>query len=370
MSAVHISWHSFDLRSGRRGPPVQIQNQGVLRRVIGEAAETSLSVLCHDEKAPVPGWDEGTLPGRTMLVALDQDEKILWGGMVLRRNADTGSWVQVAVHTLEHYLQRRYVGDLVYTATDIATVAAGVIAQQNVDGLTFTVDAPVTGHVLEEALYADTDDKTIASVLETLSGETGGLEYTVELAWADTTHTVLTRTVVVRQRIGTSRALTTMWEFPGPVTDFAYVEGYGEGEGATVVLASSSGEGSVRPMSQKLVATALIANGWARFERRFSPGASITDDAVLDRHAATELAKVQDGLTQLSLVAHLDSAPRLNMDWWLGDDITAVITAPRFPARAGPDGDKVPGYTRRLRAVGVEIDLEQRTLTPITREVS
>jgi hypothetical protein len=67
-------------------------------------------------------------------------------------------------------------------------------------------------------------------------------------------------------------------------------------------------------------------------------------------------------------VANLDTCPRLNADWWLGDDITAALTAPSLPAQRDIDGNWVPGYEKRVRVVGWSIDLDARTLTPNLRE--
>jgi hypothetical protein len=378
---VDVTWHSFDLKSGRRGAPVDVDSLGVLKRLIGTATETQLAVLCYDvsrETHPlglpttageVPGWDEATLPGRTMLVALDANEDILWGGMVLRRRSTAAEWVACTVFTLEHYFERRFVGDVDFTDQDLATVAAGLIDEQDVDGLDFTVDAIPTGSTAEEALFSDSSDVTIASALERIGGLEGGCEWTVDLSWADATHTRLVRTARVAARLGTARPLTTQWTLPGPVLDFEFVEDYSREFGANDVLATSSGEGGERPSSQHKVDTALIAGGWPRYELRFSPGPNIVDDEALDQHADTELAATRLGLSQLKLTADLTDAPRLGTDWWLGDDITAVLTCSRFPARTGPDGDLVPGYTRRLRAVGVEINLQDMTVTPSTREI-
>lgn len=378
---MEATWHSFDLKSGRRGAPVTAAATGVLKRIIGEATDVQVDALCYDiaqethplglptEAGVIDGWDESTLPGRTMLVALDDEENILWGGMVLRRRSTSGEWVACTVVTLEHYFERRYVGDLEFYDQDIATVAAGVIDQQAVDGLDFVIDAPLIGTTAEDITFADDGDVTIAAALEQLVGLDDGIEYTVDLSWADVTRTRLARTVRVAARLGKSLPLTTQWTLPGAVLDFEFVEDYSREFGANDILRTSTGSGSERPTSQRMVDTALIAGGWARFEDRDSAGTGIDDDTLLDQHARSDLTEMRLGLRQLKLSARLDDAPRLNVDWWLGDDITASLTCSRFPARVGPDGDLVAGYEHRLRAVGVEIDVDASTVTPITREI-
>ncbi|MGH8965001.1 MAG: hypothetical protein ACRDXB_06690, partial [Actinomycetes bacterium] len=221
-----------------------------------------------------------------------------------------------------------------------------------------------------DRVYHDDEDKTVASILQDLMGVEGGPEWTIDLEWADETHTLLTPTVRVRDRLGAASDLPeAVFELPGPVTAFAYVEDYTGDHGANDVLAVSSGEGDARPTSTHQVAQDLLDAGWAVFEDRFTPSTSITETATLDVHAAAELAAVRDGLHELTLDAHLDTAPRVGEQFRLGDDVTAFLTGPRFPAHTGPDGDQVPGYLRNVRCVGWEIDLDARRLKPRLVEV-
>lgn len=366
-----ITWHSFDLRTGRRGMALTTAGQGTVARVLGQAADSSVVVRCYDtdRATAVVGWDAATLPGRTMLVALDQDEAVVWGGMVLTRTSDDlGPWVTCATKTLEHYFDRRYAGDLTFTDTDQASICEGIVDGIAVDGIGFTVDAPASGTRRDYDAFDD-EDKTAASLLAELSGLDGGPEWTVDLEWTDSTHTALARIFRVRNRIGTSAQYPTRWEMPGCVVGGSYTEDYGSDNGANDVMATSSGEGDTRPVSEHKVASDLISAGWARFERRFSPATSTDALDALNDYASAELADVRDGVTTLTLEANLDQAPRLGGDWRLGDDITAVLTCPRFPEQMGPDGGLVPGYEQTVRVVGWSADFDARTLTPTTVEV-
>lgn len=366
----NISWHSFDLRSGRRGIQLVTQQRGTLKRIISEVTDTSVDVSCANDGVARLDWDISTHPGTTMLVALDdEDEAIIWGGMVTRRVSKQDEWVEVSLSTLEHYLDRRFVGDMGFIDVDQASIAAGLIATLASDGLDFTVDAPLSGTPLTR-VYADDEDKTVLSALAELAGLEDGIEFTVDLEWTNDTHTQIRRVVRISNRIGASPVLATQWTMPGCVTDFELVEDYSAEYGANDVMATSSGEGDTRPESGHKLATDLLAGGWARFEMRYTPTTSVTSFDQLNAHAAATLTDVKDGLASLSLVARLDQAPRLNVDWWLGDDIETVLTSARFPERLGPDGDHVAGYSHRLRVVGWEIDHDERTVTPQTREVS
>lgn len=365
-----VTWHSFDLRSGRRGPQLVVQAPGEFGRIISESTEATVVVSCWDAELEQPrtGWAAGTLPGRVMLVALDELQQPVWGGMVLRRVSNASTWVTCTANTLEHYLDRRYVGDLTFETADQASIAAGVIDGLTVDGLNFTIDADATG-VLLDRTYADDEDKTVLTALTELAAADTPLEFTVELSWADDEKTTLVRTLRLRPRIGTSRPEPVVFTMPGPVTDLEFTEDYSAEFGANDVMAVSSGEGDARPTSTHHVATGLIANGWARFENRFTPATSITDEDQLDAAAAAELTDMQYGIQQLQLTANLDDAPQVNRDFWLGDDITAELTCPRFPAYVDADGLRQPGFTRTARCVGWSVDLAARTLKPTLREI-
>lgn len=369
-----VTWCSVDLKSGRRGQTLITQTQGVLKRIIGEPTDGSQAVRIWDtdNAAPIPGALAATLPGRTMLVALDDEDQPLWGGLVLRRKSKgAGSdavWVSLDMATLEHYFDRRYTGDLTFVHEDQVAIAAAVIDNVAVDGLNFTIEAATSG-VFRDRAYFDDEDKTALTNLGQLIDIENGIEFTIELRWADEDHMVLERVVVLRQRIGTSPVVPVRFELPGPVVDFDMVEDYTGDFGANDVMATSSGEGDLRPESAHQVAAAQIANGWARFESRFSPSTSITDVSTLNAHAADRVARTADGLTQFTLEANLDAAPRLGRDFHLGDDLTAVFTCPRFPPITDVDGQVGPGYEHTVRCTGWELDLNTRRLKPTVTEV-
>lgn len=369
---MNVTWHSFDLLTGRRGPQVRVAGHGAFGRIIGEPTETTVDVYCWDEatRSAVPGWDAATLPGRTMLVALTDNERPVWGGMVLRRRSDEGPVVGCDVVTTEAYFDRRYVTDRTYENTDQGLIVSGVLADvTGSNGITLTVDAPATGLVRDRS-YFDDEDKTVLSVLQELSGVIDGPEFTVDLDWADTTRTVLRRTVRVRNRLGVASMLPeAVFEMPGAVTGFAFTEDYSSDQGATDVMAYSSGEGEARPESRHYEATDLLAGGWPRFEHRFTPSTSIKNTGVLDAHAAGRLAEMREGLAELTLEAHLDTAPRVGYEFNLGDDVAVALTAPRFPAFTDADGAEQPGYSTVMRCVGWTVDIAGSLLVPTLRSL-
>jgi hypothetical protein len=375
--APTVTWHTFDLRTGRRGPQLTTQQLGAFGRIIGESTDCSLDVRVYDpgmETDPryptaagaIPGAIAGTEPGRSLLVALDELDQPVWGGLVLRRVSTEAETVSVSCSTLEHYFGRRFVGDLSFTDTDQGQIAAGVIDGLAVDGLSFTMDAPPSG-VFRDRDYFDDEDKTVLSVLQDLMGVEGGPEFTVELEWADEDHAALSYVVQVRNRIGVAPAVPVAFTMPGCIQTYTLTEDYSEGYGANDVLATSSGQGNVRPTSDHHVETDYLSGGWAKYEYRYEPSTSIIDTETLDDHAAEQLALMKDGLVEFELTANLDAAPRFGSDWHLGDDLTLAVTSPRHPSYLDADGAQVPGLTARVRCVGVSIDYDARTITPQVR---
>jgi hypothetical protein len=373
-----VSWHSFDLRSGRRGPRVVTRQLGQVERILNEATETTLDVQIWRDGASVPDWDSSTLPGRVMLVAVDENDQPIWGGMVYRRVANGGEWVTLSLVTLEAYFDRRYINsDVTFTNQDqVSVIAHDVIATTLAYGIDFTVDAPYSNWLRDRTYLVD-DDKTVLSVLQELAGVENGIEFTVDLAWADgDDHMVLDRIVRIRNQLGTAYLGSTgtesdrpiaIFHMPGSVVDFQYLEDFGPEFGANAVVAVSSGEGDTRPESFRHIARNIVAGFgglWAMFEKRFTPSTSIIETDTLDAHASRELQQTWNGMNELTLEANLDTAPRVNSDWFLGDDVAVSLTCPRFPERVNSDGETVPGYQANVRCIGWSIDFDARRLIP------
>lgn len=360
-------WVSFDLKSGRRGPAVRTSKLGTVSRVIGEATSTTVPVRCWDEenRREIPGWDAATLPGPTGLIAIDDGDQILWGGMSIRRRSGIASpTVDVTLMSFEHWFVRRYVSDHDDTVADLADLFTGFVNDAiATDAPPFVLDCPATGVMLARSTRS-TDDVRVGSILEEFQGV--GLEYTVEPEWTDATHTAVRFVIRARPRLGVaSTTPQIVLRSPGNILDGEYIEDYSEEHGANDVMAVSSGEGDERPQSTRQTA---VVPTWPRYEHRFTPAQSVTDNTSLDTHATSELAQMWDGLKQLSLTARLDASTSTHI-WAPGDDIGVSITSPRFPARVASDGvTVVDGYSTVIRALGWSMDLDAQQITPILVE--
>ncbi|SCL31914.1 Phosphodiesterase/alkaline phosphatase D [Micromonospora nigra] len=354
--ADQVRWLGCDLVTGQviaELPDVT----GRVSRVLGAYTTTSLSI-----PIPVGGPAaigavavEATQPGVTMVVAVVNDVPE-WAGAVISRRGGTDGRLDLSCATLEAYLDRRYVGAHEWIQEDEAVIAAGLIADAQVDGIGLAVDAPLTG-VLRDRTYTSDADATVYSRLRELMAVEGGPEWTIDLDWVDSTRTAVSKILRLRTRIGAEASKppvwTSGWSSQG-ASDARYtlVEDYSDRRGANHVIATSSGEGDARPESTPAVD---ILAGWPRYEYRYTPSTSITDTDTLDAHAVAELALRRDGALTWQIDARWDAYPRLGVDWRLGDDVGWELRGHRHP----------DGTTGSGRVIGWELDMQAGRVRPV-----
>lgn len=319
------------------------------------SASFTLPIPLGGVGAPPKNWLAATDIGRSMIVAVLGDQPI-WAGIVLTRSGGTPAKADLGCVSLEGYLVRRYVAAHTYTGVDEASViAAGLIGDANVEGIGFAIDAPATG-TLRDRTYLDQDDKTVYDALRELAGVENGPEWTVRLGWTDATQTAVSKTIAVRSRIGVA-SVTPNAVFSSGKSEASYTlsEDFSDGRGANHVVATSSGEGEERPQSAPARDTDSISAGWPRWEYRYTPSSSITEQATLDSHARDTLALMRRGAQVITITARGDAYPLLGTDWAIGDDIGYDLTGHRHPA----------GLAGVARAVGWELDPNTGTVSPL-----
>lgn len=351
MSAITLAWYGCDLRTGGIVEDLpSLKPTGALSRKLGDS--TSLQFELNVAGAP-SDWAAATDPGRSLLVAVDvATDTPIWAGAVVLREGGSARTVQLGAVTLERYLDSRFPGTQTHIGIDQADVIAALATPALTGGPPITIDAVDTG-VTMDYLTQDGDDKTCLSCLQEIMALEGGPEWTIDVAW-DAGHDGFTFPFRVRSAIGTQTATPEgFFDFPGCVSSYTLSESYEAGKGATVVIARGEGEGSSRLTSSAHEATALLANGWPRWEYRYSPATGLTDPDQLEAHATKSLGLMQEGAQVWSIEAVASKSPRLGVDWFLGDSVSLNVEAsPRHPNGAGvvarcwsweldPGGDRV-----------------------------
>lgn len=347
-----LDWYACDLATGVIGEELRsLTPSGTIGRKLGQSVTANLNL---DLNGAPPAWEAATQPGRSMLVAVDTATQApLWAGLILTRDGGSSNVVAIGAVTPEAYLDRRYTGDYGGFGVDQAAIMTGVSQALLVNAPPFVIDAPNTG-VLATYSVQDGDDRTVLSSLQELMGQEGGAEFTADVTWADAAHTTFNLPLRVRPKIGVqSTNPEVVLDFPGCVSSYSVQESYEAGKGATEVLAWGDGQGASRLKSSLYAATGLLAQGWPRWDYRYTPASGLTDPDQLNAHAAEALAQMQTGSAAWTVEAVASRAPRVGSDWALGDSIRIhVADSPRHPNGADtvarvyawnldPGGDKV-----------------------------
>lgn len=349
-----LSWLSVNANNGSVIADLpNVQTQGSLKQTLMQY-QTQTATLPLKE-AP-PNWRIATRKGAAFLVALDEEEQPLWGGLVNRRVRKVGAGVEMNLITAEGYLDRVFVGDEHYVLPQNLIVKALVekyaATTPELRGIPIRVEIVGGEGVVRDQAYGEAQRLTLYRALTGFSGLLGGPEWTIGWEWID--GRTLGLVFYVGDRIGSPAPAgllpAAQFYMPGDVTAAELVEGYGADEGANDVQAFSTGTDAAVPQSPKQQANEDFR---PRFEYRWSPGTDISDVTELTSHAQRALGAMKDGAVGLSLTATRSEAPQLNHDWRIGDDIGFDITATEFPG----------GLTGTARAVGWE--LTDTTITPL-----
>ena len=341
---------------------------------MGRYETSTASLPIASGKAPAD-WVRATKPKVSALILLDDNPLDVahgipvWGGMVNRRDRSHQETVQLDLITIEGYFDQRYVGDVTFAGVPECTIIEELVEAYAADGSNGGIPIRVqqVGDLgqARDREYLDSYDKTLYSAIRDLAGVIDGPEWYVGWEWQYSPDR-LTPVLYVGDRVGTSvaegLAPVAVFDVPGAGTEFDLVEDYGIGRGANDVMATSSGEGDSRPQSSHM----LFADPERpTFELRFSPSSSIKEISTLDGHAEARLQSTRRGTTSIAISANLKAAPRLGVDWGIGDEVGVAVggiafdgteTVPSIPGGIEGRG-RVAGWKRSL--------MEPQTITPL-----
>ena len=304
----------------------------------------------NDPTRPPENWRQATRKGASFLVALDENENPVWGGLVVRRNTNEGPDVKFTLASAEAYFDRVYVGSVQFESIPQNQIVKTLIewyAAAEQGGIPIRVEIVGGAGQPRSEAYSDLEDKTLYGALTGLSSLLGGPEWTV--GWERLGEEKFGLVATVGDRVGSPApeglAPAAQFYLPGNITSFELDEGYGNGEGANDVMATSSEARSPRQPAGP--------DGRPRFEHRWSPDTQVGTYDDLVAHAVRGLEDMKEGTVALKLSLNRHEPPFLGVEWNLGDDIGFDLTAPAWPE----------GISGVARAVGWELDND--TVTPL-----
>lgn len=365
------TWLATEMKTGIVIADLPCLEVSTIKKTLGKYDTTSATL-------PLPAapenWLRATLHGGSRLICLDMSAGVeeglpIWGGWVTRRPRNLGDTLELSLATDEQYLDRRFVGDSPYTNVGQNTIATDMfenyIAVGSNGGLPIRVvnlDGNA-GTLRTRTEYTDISDKSIYSVLSELAGVDGGIEWTIGLEWQHDPERI-TLVAYLGSRVGNQLTPglepNAVFESPGDVSEAELLEDYSSDNSGNDFMAVSSASADTRPQSDHVI---VDDPDRPTFEFRFTPSTSITDVGILNDHARSKAALLGGGLSTLSLKSAVKNAPRLGLDWGIGDDIGYVIGdgVPAFPG----------GTSGVVRATGWQLDFgDIDTVTPIVQGVS
>lgn len=362
---TRMVWLGCDLITG--GVIAELHDiTGSVSRLLGAYASAQLTVpipLDPTGRAPLATVVQATRPAETMIVAVVNDLPI-WAGIPLPRERGTDAEMPLGCVTLEGYLDRRYVGDHDLIDVDESVIFSALIEEANIEGIGLVIDAPPTGRTRTRT-FRDHDDATTYQRLQELSQVRDGPEWTVDLDWLDADENVVRKIARMRPRLGVAAeppaalfrtsAASVFSGRGGSEARYTYREDFTDGRYANHILPVGSGEGEDRVQGEAARDEAALAAGRARWEMRVRPSTSITDVNLLTEYGQAELARRRNGALTWKIEARWDAWPRYGIDWRPGDDIAWELVGHGHPQ----------GVTGQGRAIGVEIDPQKGTLSPI-----
>lgn len=324
-----LQWVSADLRTGKVIADLpSLDPQWPLRGTIGQY-DTGTAKLYLDG-APV-NWERAVLEGASVLHVYDDQDPALtpqWSGIVMSATRNTATdTVDLSMVTAEGYTDRRYVGDLTYSAEPQYTLIQDLVSRYIVDGaqpglpITTLVVTPGSGTPVDH-VWLDSNNATVYSRLQQIMAVQGGAEWTITWAWT-TDQAKILPTLLIGSRIGSSPIAglgpATTWSMPGCVSVAQQVRDYTSGKGANVVTAYSSGTGSITPTSGPQ--SAADFGGRPTYEFRWTPSTQVTDPLILTAWAQQAVKILNPGAVTLILSGAITASPRFGYDWQLGDQV-------------------------------------------------
>lgn len=313
-----------ELKTGDVLDSVPFEIEGSLTRVLQGHGAGKLNLPVLDDACP-ENWEQLILPWRSLILVVDESDRILAPLIPANRHRQGGGLVGFPCVTVEGYLLRRYVPTLAYAQRDQALIARDLAALAgDAAGIPLEYDCPLTG-VLRDRVYGDDENARVYNRLQELAAVEDGFNWTVDVDWTDDRHQQVKYTFRTGYPHLGYRTDTPehVFELPGNITDYDYEEQWGESDAATHVRAIGDGDGDTKITSAPIVDALRESAGWPRLEVR-EQFSGVAEQQTIDSHGQALAAQLFGGQGVIALTVKDGEGTSLG-DLSLGDSARVKI---------------------------------------------
>lgn len=360
-TAVYRYW-VCDLRTGNKIAQLPLKPGGGLSDRISDVTTTTFTC----DQTAATDFIGTTTPGRTLVVVEreydgDSTSDVLWAGILTARNAGTAPEATLNCATVPAYLGRRFAGTHTYTETPADTddqIIADLLADAATEGVPLILDTACP--TVRAINYLEPEHKSVLQCLKDLSDMEGGPEWRIVTRWANANRTAVEHVFLARPRLGWAGDPNIRFDFPGCINEYDVDDDYTEGHGANDITAVTSDGAPSTPARDE---QGITTQGWVRWEDIIETTGDL-NAAGLDGVAKEALTKRARGQSTANIVVSLSAGPQYGRDWTLGDNGLFFVSAP-LPGEDPPSPRHPEGHQEVIRTIGVSLDINSDTLTPV-----
>lgn len=324
-----------DLISGKVLDELPMVITSDLTRFLKMYGEGALAVPLFDGRGRIVSdtWEQAILPMRSLILVVDDADRIVWSGVPQTRSRSTEYSVSFPCRTVESLLIRRYVPTLNFPGKDQARIFQALVETTIIGGMGLDYDCPDTG-ILRDRAYADDENARVYDRINELAAVSNGFDWTIDVQWGDDAHTYVRKIARTGYpHLGSRTAFPVhTFELGQNITNFDYSEPWGEGDAATHVRAIGDGEGDSKVTSAPVIDAVREAAGWPRLEERKS-FSGVTVQPTINAHAQAMAGYFFAGQNILTLEARNPAGGEdftTLGDMALGDTARAIINTPQL----------------------------------------
>ena len=279
-------------------------------------------------------WRQDILPWRSLILVVDQDDRIVWHGIPCQRPKSSANVVRYPCRTIEAYLVERYVPTMSFQQADQTSEMFRQLVAVAGNSIGMEYDCPPSGR-LRDRDYAIDENARVYDRINELAALADGFNWTIDVVWGDDDHTFVRKIARTGYPYLGNRDPDPAHYFEygprgGNLDDFDHDDDWSSGNAATHVVAVGEGEGDSKVMSEPVIDTVREAAGWPRLEARKSFSNVKTQDTI-DSHARAVAAQLFGGQNIIELHAR-NPGPREDFtrlgDFGLGDTARVIIDSP------------------------------------------